>query len=170
MWSRSVTYVVAGTGTVAGVVDGPAAGSRGTAAVVVGGIDVLFEDSVFLKTVFILISSFFPALFTLSSRPSAGVPPTLEAMSIDVKVRALVSQRRYVGVTEGGHVVGCGILYHVVRAQAQPQRRADADRAVLGVIYCGITGALGLATVPGAFQGSQRKMEKRNNSGRILSW
>lgn len=70
----------------AGVVDGPAAGSGGATAVVVGGIDVLFEDSVFFKTVFILISSFFPTLFTLSSRPSAGVPPTLEAMSVNMKV------------------------------------------------------------------------------------
>lgn len=76
-----MTYVVAGT--VAGVVDGPAAGSVGATAAVVGTVDVLFEDSVFFRTVFILISSFFPTLFTLSSLPSAGVPPTLEAMSVN---------------------------------------------------------------------------------------
>lgn len=69
----------------AGVVEGPGAGSGDTTAAVVGTVDVLFDESVFLKTVFILISSFFPTLFTLSSRPSAGVAPTLEAMSINVQ-------------------------------------------------------------------------------------
>lgn len=82
---RLLTYVVAGT--VAGVADGPAVGSGGATAAVVGIVDVLFEESVFFKTVFILISSFFPTLFTLSSLPSAGVPPTLEAISVNEQVR-----------------------------------------------------------------------------------
>lgn len=81
---RLVTYVAAGTA--AGVVDGPAAGSGRATAAVVERVDVLFEESVFFKTVFILISSFFPTLFTLSSRPSAGAPPTLEAMSVNVQI------------------------------------------------------------------------------------
>lgn len=66
------------------MVDGPATGSGDATAAVVGTVDVLLDDSVFLKTVFILISSFFPALFTFSSRLSAGVPPILEAMSANV--------------------------------------------------------------------------------------
>lgn len=83
---RLVTYVLV-AGRVAGVVDGPAAGWGDKTGAVVGTVDVLFDDSVFFKTVFILISSFFPTLFTLSSRPSAGVPPTLEAMSVNVQCR-----------------------------------------------------------------------------------
>lgn len=79
-----MTYLA--TGTVAEVVDGPTAGSEGATAAVVGTFDVRLEDSVFFKTVFILMSSFFPTLLTLSSRPSAGVPPTLEAMSIEAQI------------------------------------------------------------------------------------
>lgn len=101
-----VTYVVAGT--VAGVVvDGPAAGSGAATAALVVKVDVLLEESVFLKTVFILMSSFFPALFTLSSRLSAGAPPTLEAILVDVQIRWPLSQRRYLDVTGRGRVVGC---------------------------------------------------------------
>lgn len=112
---RLVTYVVAGT--VVGAVDGPAAGSGGTTAAVVGTVDVLFEDSVFFRTVFILISSFFPTLFTLSSLPSAGVPPTLEAMSVNEQVRWPQTQRKYVVFSARGRGIGCDILFHIVQVR-----------------------------------------------------
>lgn len=105
-----MTYVVAGS--VAGVVDGPAAGSGAKTGAVVGTVEVLFDDSVFFKTVFILISSFFPTLFTLSSRPSAGVPPTLEAMSVNVQIWWPWSQRDGMMVSlEGVDLVGCGFYF-----------------------------------------------------------
>lgn len=126
---RLVTYVAAGT--TAGVVDGPAAGSGGATAAVVERVDVLFEDSVFFKTVFILISSFFPTLFTLSSRPSAGAPPTLEAMSVNVQVRWSWSQRRYVGVLGRSHVVGCNVLFHIFRSRySHSGEKVQAERCL----------------------------------------
>jgi hypothetical protein len=81
-----MTYVVA-AGRPAGAVDGPAAGSGDKSGAGACTVDVLFDGSVFFKTVFILSSSFFPTLLTLSSRASAEAVPRLEAMAVDVQCR-----------------------------------------------------------------------------------